>query len=484
MNSKSFLTIKFKELLSEPLRNGIYKKKEFHGSGSKIVNMGELFAYPRLKSNTQMKRVELNANEKVKSTLQSGDLIFARRSLTAEGAGKCSIILSVDEETTFESSIIRARLNSNIANPEFYYYFFNSFYGKVALGTILRQVAVAGITGSDLALLDVPNPPKPLQDKIAEISRDFDEKIELNTQLNQTLESIAQAIFKSWFVDFDPVKAKIAALESGGTQEAAELAAMCTISGKNEAQLAQLKTQDADAYRQLAQTAALFPAAMQESEQGEIPEGWEVKPVGNCCDTFDYVANGSFEALKNNVQLFDEPNDVLYVRTTDHNKSFTNDLKYTDLKSYEFLKKSKLYGRETIISNVGDVGTVFRAPTWLGLPMTLGSNAIALNSPGSDAYIFWLFRSHIGQHLISSVVTGSAQMKFNKTNFRSLAILWPNQQLIFQFEKIENVIWQKISACYSEMNKLTNLRDSLLPRLLSGEIDLGNFDNSQKELAE
>ena len=82
----------FAELLAEPLRNGIYKKKEFHGSGVKIVNMGELFAHPRL-GDIGMKRVELSGSEQDRFSVQAGDLLFARRSLVAEGAGKCSVVL-------------------------------------------------------------------------------------------------------------------------------------------------------------------------------------------------------------------------------------------------------------------------------------------------------------------------------------------------------------------------------------------------------
>ena len=81
----------FKELLIEPVRNGIYKKKEYHGRGAKIVNMGELFGNPRL-FDVDMKRVEIIDSEKKKVLLEKGDLIFARRSLTAEGAGKCCVI--------------------------------------------------------------------------------------------------------------------------------------------------------------------------------------------------------------------------------------------------------------------------------------------------------------------------------------------------------------------------------------------------------
>ena len=75
--------IPFKQLLAEPVRNGIYKKKEFHGRGVKIVNMGELFANPRLR-NIYMKRVELSETERHRLSVQTGDLLFARRSLVAE----------------------------------------------------------------------------------------------------------------------------------------------------------------------------------------------------------------------------------------------------------------------------------------------------------------------------------------------------------------------------------------------------------------
>jgi len=108
--------VPFERLLVEPVRNGIYKPKDFHGRGAKIVNMGELFAHPRLRS-VPMKRVELSDSERQRFALSKGDLLFARRSLVAEGAGKCSVVLDVDEPTTFESSIIRARPDRKKAEP-------------------------------------------------------------------------------------------------------------------------------------------------------------------------------------------------------------------------------------------------------------------------------------------------------------------------------------------------------------------------------
>jgi len=192
--------IPFHQLLDIPVRNGIYKKKEFHGRGVKIVNMGELFAHPRLQD-VQMNRVELNESEKKRFLLEKGDLIFARRSLTAEGAGKCSIVLSASEDTTFESSIIRARPDKTKASPEFLYYYFNSKLGKYLLRTILRQVAVAGITGSDLMELVLRVPELDEQKAIAYVLSSLDDKIDLLHRQNKTLEALAETLFRQWFVE-------------------------------------------------------------------------------------------------------------------------------------------------------------------------------------------------------------------------------------------------------------------------------------------
>ena len=125
----------FSSVLSSPVRNGIYKTKEFHGSGVKIVNMGELFANPRLGA-IPMRRVNLSKSEQRRFSVQAGDLIFARRSLVAEGAGRCCVILETDELTAFESSIIRARPDPTISDSLFLYYYFNSPQGLHSLDTI------------------------------------------------------------------------------------------------------------------------------------------------------------------------------------------------------------------------------------------------------------------------------------------------------------------------------------------------------------
>lgn len=239
----------FQQLLAEPVRNGIYKSREFHGRGAKIVNMGELFAHPRL-GMVPMKRVALSDSEVGRFALAEGDLLFARRSLVAEGAGKCTVVLAVEEPTVFESSIIRARPDPEKADSLFLYYYFNSSLGLHRLDTIRRQVAVAGITGSDLSRLEIPVPALSEQHGISRILGTLDKKIELNRAMSETLDSIARGLFKSWFMDFDPVRVKVQDRQSS------------------------LRPSTTD----------LFPSRLVEFELGEAPEGWEVKPLPEIID--------------------------------------------------------------------------------------------------------------------------------------------------------------------------------------------------------
>ncbi|MCU0763801.1 MAG: restriction endonuclease subunit S [Hydrogenophaga sp.] len=192
--------VAFGDLLKEPVRNGLYKPKPFHGQGVKIVNMGELFSHPRIKD-VEMKRLQLTDSERKRALISEGDLLFARRSLTAEGAGKCSIVKEISEETTFESSIIRAKPNPKEADSDFLYYYFRAPYGRYLLGTILRQVAVAGITGADLTSLVLNVPEVEAQRAIARVLCCLDDKVELLCRQNHNLEVMAEMLFRQWFLE-------------------------------------------------------------------------------------------------------------------------------------------------------------------------------------------------------------------------------------------------------------------------------------------
>ncbi|WP_243286693.1 restriction endonuclease subunit S [Geothrix terrae] len=158
---------------AESSRNGIYKSAEFQGRGTRIVNMGEMFGFDFI-SDQEMNRVALTSREMSMTGLCDGDLLFGRRSVVPAGAGKCSLVVEPSEPLTFESSIIRVRLNQADANPLFYYYFFSSSTGRDVMSIIVSGTNVKGIRGSELRELKIPHPPLPEQRAIAVALNDVD----------------------------------------------------------------------------------------------------------------------------------------------------------------------------------------------------------------------------------------------------------------------------------------------------------------------
>lgn len=198
---------------------------------------------------------------------------------------------------------------------------------------------------------------------------------------------------------------------------------------------------------------------------GKIPDIWEIYPISEVTELVtDYVANGSFASLAENVTYKDEEDVAVLIRLADYNNAFQGNFVFIDEHAYEFLSKSKLYGGEIIISNVGaNVGTVFRCP-FLQYKMSLAPNAIMVKfKENDDFYYFWL-RSYAGQHMLRSIVTGSAQPKFNKTNFRDMlvpvpprdqqdkivSILQPLEDKIEHNKKINNNLATLLQAVYQE----------------------------------
>lgn len=262
--------------------------------------------------------------------------------------------------------------------------------------------------------IDVPVPPIEIQTKIVKIYNFLNERIKLKEKINKNLDDILDSIFKENFIkEFD--------------------------NDNND---------------------------------------WKIKNIGELpLIITDYVANGSFASLKENVTILDYEEYAYFIRNTDlKSKSFQ---KFVNKHSYDFLKKSSLFGNEVIISNVGDVGSVFLCP-FLDKPMTLGNNMILVKSRDDainlNFYLFLLFRSNYGQYLISTITAGSVQSKFNKTEFKSLELTMPNDELIIKFNNLVSPIFDYKNKISDEIVRLTKLRDTLLPKLMSGEIDVSKIN--------
>lgn len=189
-----------------------------------------------------------------------------------------------------------------------------------------------------------------------------------------------------------------------------------------------------------------------QTEIGCIPEHWKVLPIRDVTMAVtDYVANGSFASLAANVSYKNDKDVAVLIRLVDYNNNFQGNFVYIDDHAYNFLSKSKLYGGEIIISNVGaNVGTVFRCPT-LPYKMSLAPNSIMVKfNENNDFYFHWL-KSRNGQQMIKSIVTGSAQPKFNKTNFRQMLVPVPPIEEQNRIAAILNAIDDKINK-----NRQTN----------------------------
>ena len=189
--------MKFSDLYALPSRNGLNRPSRVRGEGCKMVNMGELFANDRI-GNIPMDRVQMSDRELENCTLAEGDLLFARQSLVLEGAGKCSYVLEAPEPTTFESHLIRVRLDNAKADSLFYYYLFASPYS--GMSTIVQQCAQAGIRGSELGNLEVIYPNPDVQREIARILGSFDDLMDNNERRIARLEEAARVLYQEWFV--------------------------------------------------------------------------------------------------------------------------------------------------------------------------------------------------------------------------------------------------------------------------------------------
>jgi len=203
-------------------------------------------------------------------TVKSNDLIIS----CSGTVGRISIIDEDDQKGIISQALLILRPDTEKISTQFLYYFLTSKRGfneliNASQGAVQLNIAPRAVVEK----IPVPTPSPEVQQRIVYVLRSLDDKIALNRQINQTLESMAQTIFKSWFVDFDPVKAKIGAIEAGEDVKGVTRAAMRAISGKTDDELDQMQAEQLDDYAQLKNTAELFPAAMQDSELGKVPEG-------------------------------------------------------------------------------------------------------------------------------------------------------------------------------------------------------------------
>ena len=298
---------------------------------------------------------------------------------------------------------------------------------SVQTGTAVPHISAQQIKEFAFLLPDVHE-----QRAIAHILGTLDDKIELNRRMNETLEAMARALFKSWFVDFDPVQAKMRGRDTGLPQDIGDL----------------------------------FPDRLVDSEIGEVPEGWEVSEIGKEVS----AVGGSTPSTK-------EPS---YWHPGQHHWATPKDL--SKLSSPVLLQTSRKItdaGLGRIGSGLLPVGTVLmssRAPIgYLAIaevPTAVNQGFVAMRCNQRLPNLYVLFWCYHNLDYIRNIAGGSTFAEISKRAFRSVPVLVPPEALLGLYERLSHPLYDQVVARMKEATTLAILRDTLLSKLMSGEIQL------------
>jgi len=294
----------------------------------------------------------------------------------------------------------------------------------------IRGSAQPFISQTDIRELYVHIPEISVQKKIGKILFEVEEKISANNVLSKTLEEIAQTMFKSWFIDFEPVNAKMIGAKPLGMDAA---------------------------------TAALFPDTMEESELGFIPKGWEVRKIESLCET---LLGGTPSRAKDEFWNGEIP----WI-----NSGKVNDFRIIAASEYITklgLEKSatKLLPKGTTVLAI--TGATLGQFSRLEIDSCANQSVVGIlgSAEASNEFVYLSIKNGI-QRLISAQ-TGGAQQHINKEDVNAFLIVYPGERLMKTFTDIVDDIFQEIGVVLNQSISLAEIRDSLLPRLISGELQI------------
>jgi len=300
------------------------------------------------------------------------------------------------------------------------------------------------------------------ESSIAKMLSSVDAKIDINRRINQTLEAMAQAIFKSWFVDFDPVKAKIAALAEGRDPLRAVMSA---VSGKPDAELDELPPEQ---YEQLAATAALFPDEMENSALGEIPKGWVDGSLGEICN---FTAGSAFKPEHQGSTEGDYP----FIKVSDMNLAgnevFIQSANNYVSKAQQSEMKAKLHPLgATVFAKIG-VALISNRRRILTTPTIIDNNLMSVHPIEGKARKYFLY-SLLSTIDFNTLVSGTALPYLNVSDLKKIPILRPLDDIRQAFESRASSIFSMMQTLATQSSTLATTRDTLLPKLLSGEVEV------------
>ncbi len=396
-------------------------------------------------------------------------------------------VVLVAKESVTNQQINTIVVNEKLFNAEYIYYELSQ--RQEELKSIAGGSATPILNKGHFSNISIRLPDKQTQDVIVDVLRSLDDKIDLNRQTNQTLEQIAQAIFKSWFVDFDPVRAKIAAREAfiqqhpevteeairaaAGTEgdtlahagaKACELAAICTISGKTEEQLNEL---DAETLQQLKATAALFPDALMDLELGEVPEGWLRTQLS------DFVSFQNGYAFKSR-DWKEEGIPVVKIGSIKPGLVDLTNVSYVSSETVINLERFRLQPGDMLVGMSGYPGETGLVPMAEELPYLNQRVGRISAAEGNEKYYGWIYcllRDPEFKKYAESRSHGSAQANVSGSALVEYVVTFSSRELLESFNDLVKPITMNYLTLSSESEKLKEIRDELLPSLLAGKVD-------------
>jgi type I restriction enzyme S subunit len=361
--------------------------------------------------------------------LKSGDILFARRGVQATGLS--AIVTPKQEGWLCGTGAILLRITGKVIDPEFLSFFLSAdesvlWLKQHAVGAVMPNLNEGVIRQIPLML-----PPLAEQKAIATVLGALDDKIDLNRQMNATLEAMARTLFQSWFVDFDPVRAKLDARSPAGLDPA---------------------------------TAALFPASFQDSAAGHIPKGWTIKPVGEVVDCVGGGTPSTSEPRywEGGTHHWTTPKDFSSLQAP---VLLDTDRKLTDA-GIAKISSGLLPAGTLLLSSRAPVGYLAIA----AIPVAINQGFIALKCNDHASNFFMLNWCQTNMAEIESRATGTTFPEISKQNFRPIPVVLPPQELMAAFTAKVAPLYAKIHANLLQSRTLATLRDTLLPKLLSGEL--------------
>ena len=365
----------------------------------------------------------------MKSPLMPGDVLMTSEAPLGELAfiaEECNWVLG--------QRLFALRPDPKLLDGRFLYYALHHPTVRADIQSRASGTTVQGIRQTELRKVQLPLLPISEQQEVAAVLAGLDDRIDNLRATNATLEAIAQAIFKSWFIDFDPVRAKMEGREPEGMD---------------------------------AETAALFPSEFEESELGLIPRGWRVQPIGELTE----IVGGSTPDTKN--EDYWAPGVFHWTSPKDLSGATAPVLIDTErLVSEAGLTKisSGLLPPETLLlSSRAPIGYLSLSK----IPVAINQGYIAMLPGGTLPTVYLYFWTQANMEVIKDRSNGSTFMEISKKMFRPIPALVPPLAVAGRFAGVAEGFFDRITANQRQAHHLSDLRDLLLPRLISGKISIG-----------